>query len=82
MKDSHDGGTAGGQKEKECVLGFETIAWEKVKSCCSVGLRERSGWGEGEGEREERVIPWGRREGCLREEMFHCWCSGTKRTKE
>lgn len=33
------------EKENRCVLGLETIAWEKVKACCSVGPRERSGWG-------------------------------------
>lgn len=41
------------EKENRCVLGLEKIAWEKVKACCSVGPRERSGWGEGEGEEEE-----------------------------
>lgn len=29
------------EKENQCVLGLETIAWEKVKTCCSVGLREK-----------------------------------------
>lgn len=41
------------EKEIRRVLGLETIAWEKVKACCSVGPREKSGWGEGEGEEEE-----------------------------
>lgn len=32
------------EKENQCVLGLETIAWEKVKACCSVGLREKGRW--------------------------------------
>lgn len=36
-------------------MGLETIAWERVKACCSVGPREKSRWGEGEKEkRKER----------------------------
>lgn len=41
------------EKENQCVLGRKMTAWEKVKVCCSVGLREKSGWGEGEGGDEE-----------------------------
>ncbi|KAK5857115.1 hypothetical protein PBY51_010381 [Eleginops maclovinus] len=47
------GAKGGGEKENRCVLGLGTIAWEKVKACCSVGLRERSRWGEREREEDE-----------------------------
>lgn len=48
------------EKENQCVLGLEmTTAWEKVKACCSVGPREKSGRGEGGRRRgrREREIP-------------------------
>lgn len=47
------GAKGGGEKENVDVLGLCTIAWEKVKACCSVGPRERSRWGEREREEEE-----------------------------
>lgn len=41
-----------GEEDNLCVWGLEMIAWEKVKACCSLGPRERSGWGWGGGEEE------------------------------
>lgn len=42
------------EEDKRRVLGAETIAWEKVRPCCSVGPREKErvgleGGGEGRG---------------------------------
>lgn len=50
-----------GRRRRKCNAGLEMIAWEKVKTCCSVGLRETSCWEKRESGKSET----------LRDEILH-----------
>lgn len=72
------------EQENQCALGLwcksiVSIVWEKVKSCCLVGLREMSRWSE---QTDKRNKSGGRKKRHIGEGRLHCRCSESQREEK